>query len=278
VIIGTAVAVLVGAGAAYASLNTYTASITGLKKGGTAAKPVPTGYTENLAAMNTTSGDRAGVLIDIKTEIFGLKADTKDFPSCSATEINTGPKFNGNCSPKALVATGTVNAEIGGCPAMGGVATACADPLAGGGVPCNPDLVVENGGGGTQWYFFTAPSPTACGGLKTGATAPYPGKVSYKGKNMIIDVPLPPDVSTEVATVPGLYGSLTKEMVKLVSQTTKVHGKTVHSLVSIACPANHKRAWSVSFTAVQPIAHAGPPITYTTAPPETITRSGSSPC
>jgi hypothetical protein len=277
VIIGTALAVLVGAGAAYASLNTYTAAITGVAKGGTPSKPVPTGYTETLTAANTTGGDRAGVLINIKTTIYGLKADFKDFPTCSTTKILTGPKFNGNCPTKSFIATGSVNSMIGGCPPVNGVPAVCADPLQGSGFACNPGLSVYNGGGGTEWFFFFANAAHSCGPLKTGATAPYPGKVSYSGKNMVINVPLPPDVSTEVANTPGLYGSLIKQVLKITSQSTKVHGKTVHSLVSIGC-LHGKRPWSVAFTAVQPTAHAGNPITYTNGPPETKTVSGFAKC
>jgi hypothetical protein len=256
--------VLAGAGVAYAALNTYQAGLSFTAKGGTPTKPVATGYTETLGAKNTTSGDRAGVLTDIKTTIYGLKADTKDFPTCSSTTILTGPKFNGNCPKASLIATGVVNAQIGGCPST---SPGCADPLAGNGAPCNPDLAVYNGGGGEEWFFFTTHSATQCAGLKTGATAPYPGKISYKGKNMVIDVPLPPDVSTQVANTPGVYGSLTKETLKVLTSKAKVHGKTVWSLESIGC-MHGKRPWSVSFTAV---AKAG-------APKQTVTNSGSAKC
>ena len=70
VLIATALGVLVAASAAYAAINSYTAKITFTsKKPGTAAKPVPTGYTENLTASGT-NGNRTAVLLDIKTTIF----------------------------------------------------------------------------------------------------------------------------------------------------------------------------------------------------------------
>jgi hypothetical protein len=259
VILGTAVAVLAGAGVAYAAtpLNNYTAKLSFTSsKAGTVKKPAPTGYTETLTAMNTQSGLVAAPLIDIKTTIYGLKADLKDFPTCSATKIETPPKYNGNCPAGSEVTTGVVNAEIGGPSLSSSTA-----------IPCNPDLAVYNGGGNTEWFFFTAPSPTLCGGLTTGQTAPYPGHITYKGKNMVIDVPLPPDVSTMVANHAGLYGSLTKEVLKVTTEHKKLHGKTVYSLASIGC-SHGQRPWSVAYTAVP---GAG-------ATPVTQTVNGHSPC
>ena len=201
-IIGTAfVAVLAVAGVAYAAtLNNYTAKIGfSSSKPGTAAKPVPLNYTESLTAANTAGSSKvAAPLVDIKTTIYGMKANLKAFPTCSSKQIETPPKYNGNCPKGSEVATGTVNAKIGG------------PTLAAPGTTCNPDLAIYNGGGGTEWYFFTTPNATACAGLTTGATAPYPGKVSESGKNMVINVPLPPDVSTKVANHANLYGSLIK--------------------------------------------------------------------
>ncbi|HTX44774.1 MAG TPA: hypothetical protein VMD48_00670 [Solirubrobacteraceae bacterium] len=257
-IIGTAlVAVLALAGVAYAAtLNTYTAKLTfTASKPGTAAKPVGLGYTEDLAAANSAGSSKvAAPLIDIKTTIYGLKSNLKDFPTCSSAKIETPPKYNLNCPKGSEIATGTVNAKIGG------------PTLAAPGTACNPDLAIYNGGGGTEWYFFTTPNATACAGLTTGATAPYPGKVSQSGKNLVINVPLPPDVSTKVANHTNLYGSLIKETVKTALLTTKVHGKTVYSQESVACMGS-KRPYSVAFTATN-----GSGVT------QTVTVKGSAKC
>jgi hypothetical protein len=235
----TVVAALVAVSVAYAAtLNTYTAKLTFTSsKPGTAAKPVPLSYTESLSASNATSGKVAAPLIDIKTTIYGMKANLKDFPTCSAAKIETAPKYNLNCPKGSEVATGTVNSKLGG------------PTLAAPGTACNPDLAIYNGGGNTEWYFFTAPSATACGGLTTGQTAPYPGKVSQSGKNMVINVPLPPDVSTKVANHTNLYGSLVKETLQVKVLSTKVKGKTVYSQESVACQGS-KRPYSVTYTAV----------------------------
>jgi hypothetical protein len=233
-------AVLAGAGAAYAALNTYAGSSVsiGTSKAGTPAKPVPTGYTETLTAANLAAGKVAAPLVNIKTVIYGLKADFKDFPTCSKAKITLGPKFNGNCPKGSEVSSGKVMAKLGG-PTLDASKA----------IPCTPDLVVYNGGGGTEWFFFTTSASAPCAGLHTGQTPPYPGKVSYSGKNMVINVPLPADVSTMVAGQPNFYGSLIKETLKTTTEKAKVHGKTVYSLESIGCKGN-KRPWSVTFSAV----------------------------
>jgi hypothetical protein len=125
------------------------------------------------------------------------------------------------------------------------------DPKASG-TACNPYLRVFNGGKSTQAFFFTttpdAPGPQYnCANLPTGATPPYDGHISYEGKYWVLNVPLPPSVSTDVANI-GLYGSLIKEVLTPISQTTKVGGKTRGYMESIAC-MGHKRPYSIAFTA-----------------------------
>jgi hypothetical protein len=239
-IIGSAViAALVAASVAYAaSLNNYGAKITfSSSKPGTAAKPVPLSYNETLTASNPVAGDVAAPLVNLKTVIYGMTSNLKDFPTCSSSKIDTGPKFNLSCPKGSEVAVGQVDSFIGG-PTLAKSKT----------FSCKPGLVVYNGGGGTEWYFFTA-SGTQCGPLKTGQTAPYPGKVSQSGKNLVINVPLPPDVSTRVANQADLYGSLVKETISVKALSTKVHGKTVYSQESVACKGS-TRPYSVTFTAV----------------------------
>ncbi len=236
IILGTAVTVLITASVAVAaSINTYGANL-GFKptKAGTKHKPVPVGFTETLTANNATSGSRAAPLTDIKTSIYGLTSNAKYFPSCNGTKISA-MKTDSFCPKKALVATGPVNSLLGG--------TVLSQP----GTPCNPFLHVWNGGGGKLWFFFTTGGVYQCAGLKTGQTNAYPGFIKQQGKYMVTDVPLPPDVSTNVAGV-GLYGSLIKEVLTFKNLTTKVHGKTVGINSSFACKGS-KRPYSVSFTA-----------------------------
>ena len=114
--------------------------------------------------------------------------------------------------------------------------------------PCNPNLDVFNGGKGKLWFFFTVHSATQCGTLKTGQTAPYVGRVTQQGKYQLTKVHLPPDVSSKVANIPGVYGSLSKEVLTWYKLTTKVKGKTVGNNASVGC-LHGKRPWSVQFIA-----------------------------
>jgi hypothetical protein len=253
-IIGGALAALLAlGGVAYAAtaLNKYSAALKfSSSKPGSSAKPAALGYTETLMASNLTSSKVAAPLVNIKTTIYGMKANLKDFKTCSEKTIETGPKYNLNCPSGSEVASGFVNAELGG-PSLSKSAA----------VACNPDLVVYNGGGGKEFYFFTAPSPTACHGLTTGSTLPYVGTVAQSGKNLVMNVPLPPDVSTKVANLKDEYGSLIKESINVKALSTKVHGKTVYSQESVACKGG-KRPFSVAFTAVQ--SASSPKVTQTT--------------
>jgi len=259
-IIGGALAALLAlGGVAYAAtaLNKYGATIKfSSSKPGTAAKPVPLTYTETLTASNVDSSKVAAPLVDIKTTIYGMTSNLKDFKTCSISTISTGPKYNEACPKGSEVGVGTVNSELGTDTLSKTTAVAC-----------NPDLAVYNGGGNKEFYFFTAPSPTSCHGLTTGQTAPYVGTVSKSGKNLVINVPLPPDVSTKVANIPGEYGSLIKETIKVTALSTKVKGKTVYSQDSVACSGS-KRPYSVAFTAVE----------NTSSPKVTQTVKGSAKC
>ncbi len=236
IIIGTALAMLVGASAAFASVNTYSASFKFTSsKAGSAKSPVALGYNLTYNAFGT-SGNRAAPLTDLKTTIYGLKANGKYFPTCSLNKIATAKNDN-VCNPKAEVATGTVHSLLG----------AAVQPKSAG-TPCNPGLDVWNAGPNKVVFFFTAKSAAQCGGLQTGSTAPFYGNVSYKGGNMVLDVPQPQDISVKVANLTGVYSSLSVEKLTWKKLTTKVKGKTVGYLQSVGCKSG-KRAWTQSFTA-----------------------------
>jgi hypothetical protein len=236
IIIGTAIAMLVGASAAFAAFNTYSASFTfSPTKAGSSSKPVPVGF-QLVYHAGGTNGNRAAPLTDLKTTTYGLVSNGKYFPTCSLNKIATAKNDN-VCNPKAEVATGTVNSLLG----------AAILPKSAG-TPCNPGLDVWNAGGNKVVFFFTAKSATQCGGLQTGATAPFYGYVSYQGKNMTLDVPQPRDISVKVANLTGVYSSLILEKLTWFKLTTKVKGKTIGYLQSIGCKAG-KRPWKQSFSA-----------------------------
>jgi hypothetical protein len=253
IIICTALGVLVTAGVAYAALNSYTAKFSfSPGKAGSAKSPLPVAFTETFGAANAATGSRAAPLIDIKTTVYGLVANPKAFPTCSGPEMSV-KKGDSFCPKNALVATGPVNALLGGTD------------LTKAGAQCNPFLHVWNAGGGKLWYFFTTGGRFQCAGLTTGQTAAYPGFIKKQGKNLVTDVPLPPDVSTKVANQPNLYGSLIKEALTFRKLTTKVKGKTVGFTSSVGCKSG-KRPFSVAFTAVSGSAR------------ETKVVTGSVPC
>jgi hypothetical protein len=262
VLIAAALGLLVAAGTAYAALNTYSASLKfSPKAAGTPAKPVPVGYTQDYKASNATPGLRTGVLTDITTKIYGLKADGKDFATCSANKISAAGDDTG-CPKGALVATGAITASVGQTSNFAASAGAACDPL----------LHVWNGGQGKLTFFFVdqAPNHECLGGsLKTGQVGPYPATYKTQGKYLVVDVPVPHYVSFPA---PGVAGSLETEHLNWLKVTKKVKGKTVAASASIGC-LKGKRPYAVTFKANQPNATTG-----AAGPTETTTLKGSAPC
>lgn len=246
IIIGTAIAVLVGASAAYASFNSYTATFKFTpNRAGSTKSHSPLGMTLTYNAFGTAP-DRAAPLSDLKTTIYGVVADGKDFAKCSVSKI-ANAKSDKVCPAEALVAKGYVNSLLG--PGNNGLATA---PV----IKCNPGLDVWNAGQGHLVFFFTAVAAKQCGGLETGAAAPYPATVKQSGKNLVLDVPQPADVSTKVANITNFYSTLAFEKLTWKKLSKTVKGKKVAFLASVACK-NGKRPWTQAFTAVNFTGAAG---------------------
>jgi len=245
----TAVAVLGVAATALASgFNTYTAKVSfAPSKAGSAHKPSPIGMRQILTA-NGTAGNRAAPLVDLRSTVYGMVSDGKDFPTCSLNTIATAKNDTG-CPKGAEVATGNVHALLG--PASNPSATATGSNGKSAITACNPGLDVWNAGQGHLVFFFTSTTAIGsahyCGGVKTGSTPPYTGTIKQSGKNMVLDVPLPPSVSTMVLGSPT-WGSLIKEDITWKKLTKKVHGKTKAFFASVGCK-NGKRPWKQLFTA-----------------------------
>ncbi len=202
IIIGLSAAavLLVGASAAYAALNQYTAVMAFSGKAGTPKKPAAVSFVQTLGSTPTPPNVRSAPLTDIKTTIYGLKSSvTNKTPKCSDTTRMVVLKTDKFCNPKAMVASGPVTSLLGG--------KILTEP----GTACSPLLHVWNGGPGKLWYFFVTDATHSCGSLHTGDTQAFPGYVKQVGKNLVVDVPQPKFISTEVAGHPGLYGSLIKE-------------------------------------------------------------------
>jgi len=133
IIIATAaLAVLVAAGVATATttpaFNTYGGSLTvAPSAAGSAAKPSPVGLTEILAVASAQTGLNAAPLVGEKLTMYGLKLDSKDFPTCSAASIEAA-KTDTGCPKGSLVASGSVVAAVGPTNLMGAT------------IPCDPRL------------------------------------------------------------------------------------------------------------------------------------------
>lgn len=238
IIIGTAIAVLVGAGSAVAAttLNVYTATHpVSPNKAGSAKSPVPVSLTDSYTANNATPGNRTAPLVNIKDSIYGLVSNGRYFPTCSLAKIAS--THNDTACPKgAQVATGTVFALIGN-----------AGNQSAAGVACSVVLDVWNAGQGKVVFFFKTNATHVCfnGAIHTGAVSPYPATSSTRGGTYTLNTPIPAYVSFPL---PGLEGSLMTEHLVWAKKTTKVHGKTVAYLASVGC-LHGKRPYSTSFTA-----------------------------
>jgi hypothetical protein len=240
VVIGTALAVLACAVSAYAAtggLNTYSAKISfSPNKAGSNKAPATIAFTEKYVASGN-NGDRTAPLTDIKTTLYGMVANAKGFPTCTATQINSAHSDAG-CPHGALVATGSITAILG----------PISDPSTSdqNQIPCNPLLHAWNGGGGKIVFFFVDQIPShTCGPIQTGEVPAFVGKVKTVGKNLVQDTPIPSNVSFPIA---GVEGSLTSETLHYLKVTRKVKGKTVAYNASVACKKG-KRPYSVTFTA-----------------------------
>ena len=230
-------AMLASASAAYAAGdNNYAGTAFSFSKGaGTKSHPVGVSFKETLKAKNNDATKAAAVLTNIKTKIYGLVNNGQYFPTCSGSKM-LAQKSDKFCPKKSKSASGFVNSLLGGTSLALSKTTAC-----------NPDLDSFNAGKNKLWFFFTTHSALQCNGLTTGATAPWQGRISYQGKYEVLNVPLPIDISTQVAGITNLYGSLIKQQLNWYKYSTKVKGKTVYNNASIGC-LHGKRPWSVTFT------------------------------
>jgi hypothetical protein len=241
VVVATAVAVLIAAASAFAAtggLNTYTASLKfSPNKAGSGKAASSMGFTQKYIASGT-NGNRTAPLTNIKTTIYGMVSDGKDFPTCSLAKIQAAKSDTG-CPKGALVASGSITSLIG--PVSDPSASAPA-------LPCDPLLDVWNAGQGKVVYFFVDQGSHLCAGgaVPTGFVGPFPGTVKTVGKNLVMNTPIPSYVSFPLS---GQEGSLTSEILTWKSPSKKLkNGKTAHYGASVACKGG-KRPYSVTFTA-----------------------------
>ena len=164
VIAGTALVVL-GVSATAAAASTYN-NYSGSQLSISAGNKAPLSMVEKLQA-SAPSGSRAAPLTNIKLTIYGVKLDVGKLPVCSDSQIlSNKTRPLGGCSKASLIGSGPVHAILG--PAT---------DSSSGGTPCNPYLNVFNGGPNKQVFYFYTKSANDCGGLTTGATAPFDGTI-----------------------------------------------------------------------------------------------------
>jgi hypothetical protein len=235
IIIGTLLAVFGGSAVALAASdpNTYSGSISVAKKAGSAKKPIPIGWSQTINVASSQAGYNAAPLKDIYTKIYGFTVNTKSRPTCSASKI-LAAKSDSSCPAGAMVASGSVQSELGSQSRQGQT------------TPCDPLLHVWNGGANKAVFFFVISGSHQCGGLQTGSANPYTGTFRKSGKYMVLNVPLPPDVSTNAGGLP-FYASLTHEQLTWKKLTGKVKGKRVGYFSTVGCKAG-KRPYSVRYT------------------------------
>lgn len=251
--IGTAFVVLAGAAVALAAggnFDTFGATQTfSPNTAGSNSHPVPLSVSEHWTAKGTTGGN-AAPLTKIVARIYGLKYNGKDFPSCSATQINhnngNAGKWDNVCPKGSYIGGGPVKAKV---TAPSGI---------GSGSNCDPALRIFNGGANTQTFFFVdnpwtdkwgkVPSTDECAGATTGKSCTaYTGKLSYSGKWAVLTIVLPPCASTDAANL-HLYAALQDLKVTYKKMTVRKSGKTVGYGESVACQ-HRQRPWSFTFTA-----------------------------
>ncbi len=238
--IGTALVVLVGAAAAYAAFNTYTATSTfSPSKAGSATASSPLAWTENYAAQGT-GGNRSAPLTDVKWKIYGLVSDGKDFPTCSLSKI-AAAKSDSGCPKGAMVANGYITSILG--------PTNDASTSAPGQFECDPLLHEWNGGQGKVVLFFVIQAPNhSCGAIPPGSVGPYQATAKQQGKIWVLDTPVPSYITFPLGLAGGLEGSVKTLHEVHFNLHKKVNGKTVAYLASTGCQSG-KRAYSVTFTA-----------------------------
>jgi hypothetical protein len=283
IIIGTAFAVLVGAGVAFAAsqFNSYTAVENFCKStpsspkttscapaaAGSTSSPAPVSISEHWKAHGNGSNTRARPITKIVVTQYGVKSNGQDFPTCTAAQINAAgnsKNWNAVCPKNSLIGGGPVTATLGASTGTGASS------------PCDPYLFVYNGGKNTQTFLF-AVTPQApgsqykCATAKTGTScAAYSGNVKFANNIGTITITVPGCASTMAAGLNGIYAALDTLD---VNYPDKVKSNGHYYLESVACKSG-KRPYTTTFTASDfASVPGGPP-----GASQTQTVSGSAPC
>jgi hypothetical protein len=245
-----ALATLIVAGPAFAAIATYSGGYSFSGKAGSKSQPAPLNFTQHFALASADAGQLPGVISEFTTELSGVQVDATGFPTCSATHINgwTNPSYASVCPKGALVATGTIKAQLG--------TAANFTPQ---GFDCDPSLNVWNAGKGKLTFFFETSTAHEClgGQIPTGETPAFTGTYKQSGDDLVITGPIPYHV-THIG--PDL-ASVSSQYLKWRSTTSNGH----RDITSIGCKGTRKFSYTFHVTAPN-------------QPAETKTIKGEAPC
>jgi len=283
IIVGAALAALVGAGVAFgaAQFNSYKvtenfckatpsspkATTCGAAAAGSTSSPAPVSVSEHWKASGNGTNKRARPITKVVVTQYGVKSNGQDFPTCTAAQINAAgnaKNWNAVCPKNSLIGGGPVTSTLGASTGVGSSS------------PCDPYLFVYNGGKSTQTFLF-AVTPQApgsqykCATAKTGTScAAYTGKVSFANNIGTTTINVPGCASTAAAGLNGIYASLNTLD---VNYPDKVKSNGHYYLESVACKGG-QRPYTTTFTASDfATAPGGPP-----GPSQSQTVSGTAPC
>lgn len=231
----TALAMLIAAASAVAAIDTYSAGYGFHGKPGSKSKPAPLSFTQHFALKSAQPGSLTGILTNVKTEISGVKVNAAGFSKCTAKQINKSFRYDKVCSKGALVASGLIKAQLG-----------TQQSWTPSGLACDPVLNVWNAGPHKLAFFFRTTAKAQClgGAIQTGAVPAFTATYKQAGKNLIVNIPIPADV-----TNPG-HGPY---YVAVASESLKWHStshKGTHDIASTGCKG--KRHFTYTFSAKTP--------------------------
>ena len=236
VVLLMAVAVLGVAGVAYAASNLYVvkARITPVKSG-TLAHPKPIGARIEIDVSTTPPGLRPIVVFNYSILISGVHENTNSFPTCSSSTLQS--KSQRGCPRGSKAGSGFLLVEVG--PTGNNAAAYSAT--------CRVDVDVFNSGHGhLTLYAFTRREVNACPLLKPIAINLT---LRTKRKNLTASFSVP----VALRHFPnGADDAITQAVLNLPvhRRTLTVKGvrRTVGLLASVACPVNHQRQVTITFT------------------------------
>jgi hypothetical protein len=230
------------AGTAYAATvvtNVYLIKATNTPlKSGTKAHPKPAGVTITYTVHTTPKGERPNATKQLIVSIAGVQAHPNAFPTCSTSTLNSkGPSA---CPKGSLVGTGFNIFEAGP-----------ANKQSGPQVTCRVELNVYNGGGNSVTYYgFVNPAnKNECPSSGAFAVKPiaFAAHLKEAGTTLIQTLNVPFSVR-HPGNNTALDAAIIDSHVTIKVLSRKIKGKTVGYGESIACPANHKRHFSIKFT------------------------------